>query len=157
MSLCVAWKYTDAVSSRLGFAADSCVTVQTADSSLEMPYGGVKVLALPVRIAPPDTNIPEFNELPFERVFGMAFVDGFLPAFLLKEALGEVLPHLQVAGIPTQVTFTQICDFVLKFYKHLHDKLAEHLKSGFEVSFFFGGFCPSSRRVRVAKFFVDFD
>src|SRR5438045_6343662 len=138
MSLCIAWKYEDAHMSRIGFAADSCVTVQSTEGSLEMPHGGVKVLALPVRIIPPDTKIPGPHEVPFERVFGMAFVDGYLPAFLLKEALGEVLQHLQVIGIPSHVTFEQICDFVLKFHKHLHKKLEDHLKSGFEVSCFFG-------------------
>lgn len=153
MSLCVAWKFVHGGVVNIGFAADSCVTMQSKEGSLEMPHGGVKVLALPVRIIPPTG----MDELPFERVYGMAFVDGFLPAFLLKESLGEALEHLQVAGIPSQVSFTRICDFVLKFHKHTHHQLREHLKSGFEVSFFFGGLCPATGRIRIAKFFVDFD
>jgi len=157
MSLCVAWKYEDAHVSKVGFAADSCVTVLSKKGSFEMPYGGVKVLAIPVKIIPPETNIPDPRAVPFERVFGMAFVDDYLPAFLLKETMAELLQHLQIIGIPSEVRFSQICDFVLKIHKHFHSQLKDHLKQEFEVSFFFGGICPSSGRVRVAKFLVDFD
>jgi len=122
-----------------------------------MPYGGIKVLAIPVRIIPPETRIPGQLGSPFARTYGMAFVDGFVPAFLLKEALSEALQHLQVVGAPENVTFPQICDFVLKFHRHFHEELRSHLRSGYEVSFFFGGFCPKTGRVRVAKFFVDFE
>ena len=31
------------------------------------------------------------------------------------------------------------------------------MKSQYEVSFFFGGVCPATRQLRVAKFYVDFD
>ena len=41
MSLRIAWKYEDAHVSRIGFAADSWVTVQSTEGSLEMPHGGV--------------------------------------------------------------------------------------------------------------------
>jgi len=156
MSLCIAWKYEEAGRSKVYFAADSCVTLQSEEGAQEMPYGGVKVLALPVRIIPPGTNIPGQFGNPFERTFGMAFVDGYVPAFLLKEALSEALPHLQIVGEPANVTFFQICDLVLKFHRHFHEELRRHLKSQYEVSFFFGGVCPATGRVRVAKFYVDF-
>ena len=151
----MAWKYGEGANTSVCFAADSCVTVQGKDGSLEMPYSGVKVLAVPVSISPPFTNTSGQLVEPFERIFGMAFVDGILPAFLLKEVIAEALQHLQVASAPADVTFQQICDFVLKFHKHLHGQLRDHLGSDFEVSFFFGGFCPSAGRIRVAKFFVD--
>ena len=157
MSLCIAWKYEEAGNSKVYFAADSCVTFQGEEGALELPYGGVKVLALPVRIIPPGTKIPGQFGNPFERIYGMAFVDGYVPAFLLKEALSEALLHLQIAGAPENVTFLQICDFVLKFHRHFHEELRRHLKSQYEVSFFFGGVCPATGRVRVAKFYVDFD
>lgn len=137
----------------IGFASDSCVTMQSKEGSLEMPHGGVKVLALPVKIVPP----AGVKDPVFERVYGMAFVDGYLPAFLLKESLGEALANLQVLGNPSQVTFSQICDFVLKLHRHTHCQLREHLKSNFEVAFFFGGVCPATNTIRIAKFFVDFD
>lgn len=153
MSLCVAWKFVGQGILNIGFAADSCVTIQSKDGPLEMPHGGVKVLALPVKIVPPTG----MNDPVFERVYGMAFVDGYLPAFLLKESLGEALANLQVLGHPSDVTFIQICDFVLKLHRHIHCQLREHLKSGFEVAFFFGGVCPATNTIRIAKFFVDFD
>ncbi len=39
------------------FASDSCMTVLSEEDSLEMPYGGIKVLAIPVRIIPTATSI----------------------------------------------------------------------------------------------------
>jgi GrpB-like predicted nucleotidyltransferase (UPF0157 family) len=86
----------------------------------------------------------------------MAFVGDYLSAFLLKESLGEALANLQVLGKPSQVTFTQICDFVLKLHTHIHHQVREHLKSGYEVAFFFGGVCPATNTIRIARFFVDF-
>jgi hypothetical protein len=40
------------------FASDSCVTVLSEEDSLEIPYGGIKVFAIPVRIIPTATSIP---------------------------------------------------------------------------------------------------
>jgi hypothetical protein len=56
--LCIAWKYEDSGGSRVCFASDSCVTVLSEEDSLEIPYGGIKVLAIPVRIIPTPTSIP---------------------------------------------------------------------------------------------------
>jgi len=46
MSLWIAWKYEEAGVSKVYFAADSCVTLQSEEGSLDMAYGGERPLAL---------------------------------------------------------------------------------------------------------------
>ena len=72
MSLCVAWKYEDGGNCSMFFAADSCAVA----NDRVMPYSGVKVLEIPVRI-----NSAAYNgrtEPIFYGNYGIAFVEAKL-------------------------------------------------------------------------------
>jgi GrpB-like predicted nucleotidyltransferase (UPF0157 family) len=152
MSLCVAWKYEDRSGSRVYFASDSCVVV----GKKVMPYGGIKVLKVPVCITSAVDAKTERAE-DFLRVnYGMAFVGVYFSAFLLKELISEVLSHLQFPGSREAVSFELICQLVARFHTHFYNQIRDYgLPAHEALDFFLGGYCPQSRRIRVAKFMVD--
>ncbi|MBE0541982.1 MAG: GrpB family protein [Verrucomicrobia bacterium] len=150
MSLCVAWKYEEAGRAHIVFAADSCA-VFVGDV---LPYGGIKVLELPVRIISATDAQSGIAQNLFVGNYGMAFAGSYLSAFLLKELIAEVLTHLQFLGSANAISFDKVCDLVHRVHLHFHEKIRVHLKSGYEIDFFLGGFCPTTQKVRVAKFFV---
>jgi len=120
-----------------------------------MPYGGIKVLEIPIRIYSPTPAATGRPELWFDKTYGMAFAGSYTTAFLLKELIAEVLTHVQFLGPQESISFDKICEFVFRFHKHLHEKLKSHLETDYEIDFFLGGFCPVTRQIRVAKFWVD--
>lgn len=156
MTLCVAWKYSDPRETTVCFAADSCVSVLTDDHQhFRMPYGGIKVLPIPLRIIPPGTNIPGPPEQPFEAVYGLAFSGDYAAAFLIKESIADMLQHGQLAGPMETLSFETICRLVHRLYSHYHEELRTHLRQREETMFFLGGLCPRAGVVKVAKFPLD--
>jgi GrpB-like predicted nucleotidyltransferase (UPF0157 family) len=79
----------------------------------------------------------------------------FLTAFLVKEILADILGHLTGAGGPELASFEKVCGVVRKFHQHFCENVGYELESGEDLEFFFGGYCPARRRVRVARFQVD--
>jgi GrpB-like predicted nucleotidyltransferase (UPF0157 family) len=163
MSLCVVWKADGPEGTSVCFAADSCISVLFKDEKtgdykhLRMPYGGIKVLQIPVHVIPVGRNTPGPVEEPFEAVYGMAFAGDFVAAFLVKESVAEVLQHGQFAGPMESFSFSAICRLVLRLYDHFYRTLRSELSIYEETAFFLGGFCPLVRKVRVAKFCLDPD
>jgi GrpB-like predicted nucleotidyltransferase (UPF0157 family) len=151
MSLCIAWKYEEAGQTSVFLASDSCAVMWDE----VMPYGGIKVLEIPIRIlSATDAKTQRADNL-FIGNYGMTFAGAYLSAFLLKELIAEVLSHLQFPGPAEGISFDAICDLVHRVHKHLHEKIRAHLKAGYETDFLLGGFCPATQRIRVAKFAVD--
>src|ERR1039458_7067695 len=147
MTLCVAWRAENQGGGGVYLAADSCVVVDP----LVMPYGGIKVLEVPVEIwsASPENGEPE---LLLRRRYGMAFTGTYLAAFLLKELISEVLSHTQFAGAAEAVSFEHVCGLVCDFHGHFYNQLRDHLPRHQGLDFFLGGFCPRAQRIRMAKF-----
>ena len=86
-------------------AADTCIS--TPDEIKE-PFGGIKVLAIPVKIqGPVDANTGS-SELLYEKTAGLCFSGSFVTAFLVKEIISEVLFNLQSLDPPTQISFEHI-------------------------------------------------
>ncbi len=150
MTLCIAWKYEEANRAKICFAADTCVTV----GGETMPFGGIKILEVPVVYSTPTATNGHPSRI-WKTTYGLAFAGDFLPAFLLKESVADVLTHLQGIIEPNEVSFEMICSLVAKLHQHFHEQMRRTLPCGYELNFFFAGFCPRSQCVRVAKFFVN--
>jgi GrpB-like predicted nucleotidyltransferase (UPF0157 family) len=150
MSLCVAWKYEEAGQASVFMASDSCAVLWDE----VMPYGGIKVLEIPVRIISATNAATRRADQLFIGNYGMTFAGSYLSAFLLKELIAEVLSHLQFLGPAEAISFERICDLVHRVHKHFHERIRAHLKAGYETDFLLGGFCPATQMVRVAKFCV---
>ena len=132
------------------FAADTCVS-RISDN---MPFGGVKVLEVPFRYTSPRRPTNAEAEV-LERNYGIAFSGSYLEAFLLKELIAEILGHLTAPGGPELAAFERICELVGKFHQHFYEEIESNLKTGEDLAFFFGGHCPETQRVRVARFRID--
>jgi GrpB-like predicted nucleotidyltransferase (UPF0157 family) len=118
-----------------------------------MPYGGIKVLEVPVRVIGP-YQAGQAEPL-FVQNYGIGFVGHYLAAFLLKELVSEVLSHAQFLGRREEISFDLICELVVRIHRHFYPQIRDHLTTNHVLDFFLAGFCPQSGRVRVAKFSVD--
>jgi GrpB-like predicted nucleotidyltransferase (UPF0157 family) len=147
MSLCVAWKFEHRGVCQVFLAADSCAVLLRD----VMPYGGIKVLEIPICII---SHGPNPGVL-FKATYGMAFAGSYLAAFLLKELVAEVLSNIQFLAPVEAISFERICGLVFLFHRHFHNTIKKQLKAHNEIDFFFSGYCPSSKTIRVAKFYVD--
>ncbi len=151
MTLCVAWKWAPPRGgAHIYFAADTCVTLHQS----EMPYGGVKIAEVPVVYRGPQDQVTG-QQLRGEFRYGFAFSGEYLAAFLVRELTSQVLVHLQGIGAPDTFSFDSVCQLVGALHQRLHSQIKDNLCRGEAVEFFFGGYCPASQRVRVAKFYVD--
>jgi GrpB-like predicted nucleotidyltransferase (UPF0157 family) len=122
-----------------------------------MPFGGIKVLELPVKvISAVDAATQQSQEL-FRATYGMACAGSLLTAFLVKELVAEVLNHLQFLGGANEIEFDRICRVVAKFHAHLHSQISRDLEYSHDLDFLFGGLCPITGRVRVARFWTGED
>jgi GrpB-like predicted nucleotidyltransferase (UPF0157 family) len=151
MSLCVAWKYEEKGNAKIHFAADSCVVY----AGFVMPYSGIKVLQIPVRVISPMDKTTGRHEMLFETSYGMAFAGSYASAFLIKEMVAEVLSHIQYLRQVEDFSFDKVCELVHEIHKDFHEKIRDDLKGGSDIDFFLGGYCPKTNKVRVAKYFVE--
>lgn len=146
MSLCVAWRYEDVFC----LASDTCVSV----GQRTMPFGCIKVLAVPVKVVGPINFHSREADIVYERTMGFAYVGGFLGSFLLKEIVADILSHLQTLD-PDSVSMEKISAFVFRFYEHFVEQMESELGSG-DMDFFFGGWCPTAHSIKMYKFHMDF-
>lgn len=119
-----------------------------------MPFGGVKLLELPVRIVGPTEASTQHREVLFEGVYGIAFVDSFFIAFLLKEMLAGVLADIQFLGAQTDLGIEKVCEVVRQYHEHFSREADRHHGQDSDLEFFLGGLCPANNRIRVFKFFL---
>jgi GrpB-like predicted nucleotidyltransferase (UPF0157 family) len=151
MTLCVAWKYEEENQPpAIYFAADTCAVM----GGELMPYGGIKILQVPVVYATPPPEGGN-SRVAWSTTYGLGFAGSFFAAFLVKELIASVLSCIQGIMQPANLTFDTICNLVAKFHRHFHHEIHRHLRYSAEIDFFFAGLCPSSNQVRIAKFFVD--
>lgn len=85
-------------------ASDTCISF----GSEKEPFGGIKVLCVPVEIRGPTDAQTDKSEILYQKVAGMCFEGGFLGAYLVKEVISEVLSHLQTIDAPEHITFERI-------------------------------------------------
>lgn len=132
-------------------ASDTCITL---GGNVE-PYGGIKILAVPVRIlGPTDANTGNAVKL-YEHVAGLAFAGSVTTAFHVKEVICEVLSHLQSLLPPERQSFEQIASLAFRFYKHLFSRFQASLQWDMEADFILAGYCPTARTIRAFRFWSD--
>jgi GrpB-like predicted nucleotidyltransferase (UPF0157 family) len=114
-----------------------------------MPFGGIKVFDLPVRvISATDGSTGHYA------TYGIACAGSYLNMFLVKELVAEVVAHLQIAGTQEEISFEKICELVSKFHDHLFQQTSTQLGFPSEMDFFLGGVCPQAQSVKVARFWT---
>lgn len=118
-----------------------------------MPFGGIKVLNIPIRIIGPTDAETNKSEVLYSHIGGLCFEGGYLGAYLVKEVISEVLSHLQTIDSADNLTFKRIADVAFNFYSHVCASLAaQNSTSPHNAGFLLGGFCPAEKRIRVFRF-----
>ena len=141
MSLCVAWRWKNEVS----FASDSCI----AQADKGVNHLGIKLATIPVRIVSArDAETGHIDER-FRADFGLAFSGSYLAGYIIREALSEVLSHLQFIA-PTDANAADV-------ERHHTARLRESFAFGHDLDFLIGGRCPATGRVKVFKHLVSDD
>lgn len=146
MTLCVAWK----VKSNVYFASDSRISAGDKYSDY-----GIKVIPVPVKIFSPSTE-GKSAEVAFEATYGMCFAGSFVGAYAVREFLVIALQKLQYAPTIMELSFAQIVRIVQKFYGHILEHISGELDYDHSVDFYFSGYCPKEKKVRTAKFYIDY-
>src|SRR5438270_518501 len=104
MSLCVAWRWKNEVR----FASDSCIT--QADKGIS--HLGIKIATISVRIVSArDAKTGQIDER-FRANYGLAFSGSYLAGYIIREALSEVLSHLQFIATTDLMTIERIMKIV---------------------------------------------
>lgn len=149
MSLCVAWRWENEVS----FASDSCIA--QADKSVS--HLGIKVATIPVRIVSARDGKTGQIEERFRANYGLAFSGSYLAGYIIREALSEVLSHLQFVATTDVMTIERIMKIVHAFHKYYTARLRESFVFGHDLDFLIGGRCPATGRVKVFRHLVSDD
>jgi hypothetical protein len=143
MSLCVAWRWKNEIS----FASDSCIA--QADKSVSDL--GIKIATIPVRIVSArDAKTGQIDER-FRADYGLAFSGSYLAGYVIREALSEVLSHLQFIATVELMTIERIMKIVHEFHKFYTARLRKSFVFGHDLDFLIGGRCPATGRVKVFK------
>lgn len=146
MTFCIGWRKDNLVQ----FAADSRITA-TDGEYIDI---AIKVLSVPVMIKDPvHVGMNESSNI-YDHKIGMLFSGDTTTTFLLKEAISELLPRLQVFPGTTDFSFNGICEFVKSVLVHTANKIRQGFRFEVNVEFLLGGYCPEKKNIRVFKFLL---
>lgn len=95
------------------------------------------------------------TNIAFQKTYGMCFAGSFAGAYAVREFLFIILQRLQFVPKWVEVSFVQICKVVNKFYGHLAQKIKDDLNYDHSIDFFFAGYCPKDKKLKIAKFFIE--
>lgn len=145
MTLCIAWRGNG----HTLLASDS--RISRADQYSDY---GIKLCPIQVRIFEPMAEGSK-PEIAFSKVYGIGFAGSFTALASVNHFLSIALSNLQYVPATQTITFEGICSVVLDFYRIVSKKLQDDINEG-DVDFFLVGYCPAEKKIRVAKFFIDF-
>lgn len=146
MTLCIARRLSKI---NIELASDSRISLDSGHFDT-----GIKVFAVPVSISfPTPSDAIEDDEIEKGTLtLGLAVAGDTLHAYLLKEAISEILQNLQFVPDHTDLSLDRICETVNKIYTQLAQDIDgakhNHLKSGF----FLSGYCIEQQQVRAFRF-----
>jgi len=147
MTLCVAWKDKF----NIHFASDSRIINGDKYSDY-----GIKVIPIPVKVFSPTEHTTGIATVAFEKTYGMCFAGSFTGAYVIREFLIVILQRLQYIPGWIDISFDNICKLIYKYYSHLLKNIHNELDYDHSVDFFISGYCPANKRIKLAKFFIDY-
>lgn len=147
MTLCVSWN----TGTKIHFASDSRIS-----NGITYSDYGIKVIPIPIKIfSPTESETGKISPV-FEKTYGMCFEGSFTGAYVMREFLVIALQRLQYVPGWIEVSFLQICQIVKKFYNHLAQEIYHDLNYDHSINFFFAGYCPKEKTVKIARFFIQY-
>lgn len=149
MTLCIARRTSK---TNIELASDSRISIGTRHFDT-----GIKVFAIPVSISWPifvdenGDNEPEKAKY----TLGLAVAGDTLHAYLVKEAISEILQNLQYIPGHTDLSLDKLCEIINKVFTQLAQDIDGareiYLKSGF----FLTGYCIEQQQLRAFRFETD--
>lgn len=147
MTLSVAWNNDN----NIHFASDSRISNGNKFSDY-----GIKIIPVPIKIFAPKNSETDETEIKFQKTYGMCFTGSFTGAYVIREFLFITLQKLQYIPGYIEISFNQICKVVNKIYVHLAQEINLDLGYDHSIDFFFAGYCPKEKKIKIVKFFIEF-
>ncbi len=146
MTLCIARKINGvphlASDSRFSFGPNQFVDI------------GIKVFSVPVKIYAP-TIEAGVTELFKEFTIGMCVAGSTTNAYLVKEAICEILQYLQFAPGYTDISMEGICEIIKKVFQKTSQSVCQVLGRNGLSGIIITGNCPETETFRTFKFTVN--
>lgn len=146
MTLAVAWFNNKGVY----LASDS--RISKADRFSDY---GIKVTPLHIRVFSPSEQGKE-PKIAFDKTYGMCFSGDFAGAAVIRNFLSITMQRLQFVPTFSEVSFSNICKVISKFYFEISQKLQEEIENE-SIDFFLAGLCPKNKKIMLAKFYIEHD
>lgn len=145
MTLAVAWKSPTGIY----FASDSRISRGDEYSDY-----GVKVTPVHIKVFEPN-DVDKKPIVSFDCTYGMCFSGDFAGAAIIRNFLSITLQRLQYVPTYSEVSFSNICRIINKFYSELSKNLQAEMGND-SIDFFLSGFCPKNKKIMLAKFYIDY-
>jgi hypothetical protein len=115
---------------------------------------GVKVAPVHIKVFEPSESDKEPSVV-FDYIYGMCFAGDFAGAAIIRNFLSITLQRLQYIPTVSEVSFSNICRLINKFYTEISTKLQEEINNE-GIDFFLSGYCPKKQKIMLAKFYIDY-
>jgi hypothetical protein len=114
---------------------------------------GIKVFSVPVKIYAPTTG--GVTELYKSFTIGMCVAGSTTNAYIVKEAIYEILQYLQFAPPYTECSMIGICEVVKKVFQKTSQDICAILRDSGISGIIITGNCPEQDKFRTFKFTLD--
>jgi hypothetical protein len=148
MTLCIVWRD----GSNIKFVSDSRVTFTLNG---EVSDSGIKVVRIPFNIYGPTEPSGAKPPLILSGDLGMAFAGSPIGAFMVKEALAELLFSIQVIPTFHDYGMDGIADFIFCAYEVISKDLCAALLEKGRTCIVFAGYCPRQKQLRAFRIETD--
>jgi hypothetical protein len=148
MTLVIAWKAGDG---NVQLSSDSRLNFGSID---HIEYG-IKIFSVPVKIFSPTNSVTGESSIEYEGIIGLAFIGSSINAYTVKEAVFEILQHLQYVPGYSDLSMEGIAKVVFKIFNKTALDLGNIMRESGLAELVLAGYCPESNMYRVFKFTCD--
>ncbi|GGE33782.1 hypothetical protein GCM10007276_08900 [Agaricicola taiwanensis] len=145
MTLCAAWRRDGTIH----LASDSELSLGTTFAPI-----AIKVVRAPFRVVGP-TDERGVADKVAEGDIGMCFAGSASGALFVREAITEILPHMQAVPGYTDTSFANIAQFVYRAYRTISRTLCEQIFEKGLSTVVLAGYCPVQLKLRAFRLSTD--
>lgn len=139
------------VNSQVSLSSDSRISFADGQS---VDYG-IKIFAVPVKVYGPTDSETHKAECYYDHRIGLAVVGSTINAYTVKEAVYEILQHLQFIPGYTDFSMEGIAKMVMKIYRKAALDLGAILREKGLCELILTGYCPLNTGIRTFYFTCD--
>lgn len=144
MTLSILWRSEG----RLHLASDSRMSFGQ-NGSVDV---GVKVMRLPIRVVGTDLDQAGNINILFERTYGFCYAGSIVNAATFKHLIEDLLVDVQYVRTDVPLSFGELCRYLCQYSEMVSTEIVSRLVEMGGYTFFVAGLCPSTNRLRGARF-----